>query len=199
MRSATALTAACILLLPAALAFGDDRTNCGRDFETAFQSGNELRIHARSGDIEINGSDAAKIRVSCELRDQDRAREVRIAFRTEGNSGDLRITGGPTNNFRIRIDVPRKLRLFVRSPAGDLTINGVTGDKDVELHAGDLTIAVGAAADYAHADGSVLAGDLSASAFGVTKDGLFRSFEKDNPSGKYRLHAHVGAGDLVLR
>jgi hypothetical protein len=45
----------------------------------------------------------------------------------------------------------------------------------------------------------VLAGDLTASAFGVSKDGLFRSFEKDNPSGKYRLHAHVGAGDLTLK
>jgi hypothetical protein len=45
----------------------------------------------------------------------------------------------------------------------------------------------------------VLAGDLTASAFGVSKDGLFRSFEKDNLSGKYRLHAYVGAGDLTLK
>ena len=45
----------------------------------------------------------------------------------------------------------------------------------------------------------MLAGDLTASAFGVSKDGLFRSFEKDNLSGKYRLHAYVGAGDLTLK
>jgi hypothetical protein len=44
-----------------------------------------------------------------------------------------------------------------------------------------------------------MAGDLTASAFGVNKDGLFRSFEQNNPSGKYRLHAHVGAGDLTLK
>jgi hypothetical protein len=86
-----------------------------------------------------------------------------------------------------------------RSPAGDLSVSGVVGDKDIEIHAGDLTISVGAAADYKHADASVWAGDLAAAAFGVTKDGLFRSFDQDNPGGKSRLHAHVGAGDLVLK
>ncbi len=198
MRTILAGTALCIILLPL-LAFGDGRGTCERDFEAAFRAGGELRIHVRSGDIDINGSDQAKIRVSCELRDEDRAREVKIAFKAVGNSGDLRIAGGPDNNFRVRIDVPRNSRLFVRSPAGDLNVSGVVGDKDVELHAGDLTIAVGRAGDYSHADASVLAGDLNAPAFGVNKDGLFRSFEKENASGKYRLHAQVWAGDLVLK
>jgi hypothetical protein len=45
----------------------------------------------------------------------------------------------------------------------------------------------------------VTAGDVKAPAFGVNKGGLFRSFRKEYPGGKYRLHAHVGAGDLVLR
>ncbi|HXM40499.1 MAG TPA: hypothetical protein VN924_04560 [Bryobacteraceae bacterium] len=113
--------------------------------------------------------------------------------------GDLRISGGPNNNVTVRIRIPRNSNLFVRSPAGDLTVSDVVGNKDVELHAGDLRINVGQPGDYAHADASVLAGDLTASAFGVNKDGLFRSFEKNNPSGKYRLHVHVGAGDLVLK
>ena len=56
----------------------------------------------------------------------------------------------------------------MRLPAGDLTVSDVIGNKDVELHAGDLTIAVGQAGDYSHADASVLAGDLTASAFGVS-------------------------------
>jgi len=47
------------------------------------------------------------------------------------------------------------------------------------FHAGDLTISVGDAADYRHADASVYAGDLSASAFGVNKDGVFRSFDSN--------------------
>ena len=47
-------------------------------------------------------------------------------------------------------------------------------------------------------DASVLSGDLSGRPFGEEHGGLFRSFEKVG-NGKYRLHAHVGAGDLTLR
>lgn len=156
-------------------------------------------MRVRSGDIEVTGSDAPLVRVTCELKHDEDARRIAIKFKAAGRSGDLSILGGPSNDGRFRIEVPKNSNLFVRSPAGDLGVSGVTGDKDVEIHAGDLTISVGNPADYKHADASVYAGDLSASAFGVTKDGLFRSFDKDYPSGKYRLHAHVGAGDLVLK
>ena len=173
---------------------------CERPFEVKFPSGGELRMHLRSGDIEVIGIDAPVLRVSCELnRSPERAREVTIAFKPDGTSGQLRINHGPTNDIHFRIEIPKTSNLFVRSPAGDLSVSGVVGDKDVEIHAGDLTIAVGSAAEYKHADASVYAGDLTATAFGVTKDGLFRSFDRDNAGGKYRLHAHVGAGDLVLK
>jgi hypothetical protein len=45
---------------------------------------------------------------------------------------------------------------------------------------------------------SVNSGELNARTFDVEKGGLFRSFERSGP-GKYRLHAHVGAGELDLR
>src|SRR6202043_2679756 len=106
--------------------------------------------------------------------------------------------GGPKNNLEVTIEVPNSAMLFVRMPAGDLSVEGVSGDKDVELHAGDLTIAVGNAADYNHVDASVMSGDLEAAPFSESHGGLFRSFEKSG-SGKYRLHAHVGAGELTLR
>jgi hypothetical protein len=83
-------------------------------------------------------------------------------------------------------------------PAGDAEVENLVGDKDVELHAGDLTMAAGAPEEYALADASVLAGDLDTGPFGVSKDGLFRSFHRQG-SGKYKLHAHVGAGDLTLK
>jgi hypothetical protein len=43
-----------------------------------------------------------------------------------------------------------------------------------------------------------MTGSIEASAFDVSKDGLFRSFEQHGP-GKYRLHAHVLAGEIELR
>ena len=158
-----------------------------------------MHMQIRSGDIEVIGAVAPMIRVVCQLNEPERAKEITIAYTDKGTSGDLRIRGGPNGDVRLRIELPTTSHLFLRSPAGDLTVSGVVGDKDIEIHAGDLTVSVGDAAEYKHADASVWAGDLSAPAFGVAKDGLFRSFNKDNPAGKYRLHAHVGAGDLVLK
>jgi hypothetical protein len=43
-----------------------------------------------------------------------------------------------------------------------------------------------------------MTGSIEASAFDVSKDGLFRSFEQGGP-GKYRLHAHVITGEIQLR
>ncbi len=198
MRNLLAGFGLCIFFPPFAIC-GPAAGTCERTFEAAVQPGGDLRMRLRSGDIEIRGSDSPVLRVSCHMQYPERAKEVAIEFEPSGKSGTLRIRGGPNNDIRFRIEVPKNTNLYIRSPAGDLSLSGVVGDKDVEIHAGDLTISVGNAADYKHADASVYAGDLSASAFGVSKDGLFRSFDKDNPGGKYRLHAHVGAGDLVLR
>jgi hypothetical protein len=171
---------------------------CGRDFQADFQSGGEIRMEVRSGDVDIVGTASPVIKVSCELKRPERAKDVKISLKAAGKSGDLRISGGPNNDVKVRIEVPKNSNLYVRVPAGDLDVSGVEGDKDIELHAGDLTISVGDPNDYRHADAAVKAGDLHATAFGVSKGGLFRSFEKDNPAGKYRLHASVGAGDLTL-
>jgi hypothetical protein len=187
------------LLASSLVAHGEVTGTCEQKFEAKFQPGGEVRMQIRSADIEVTGSDSPVLRVTCELKHDEDARNITIRLNSDGNSGSLRVRGGPNEGVRIRIEVPKSSNLFVRAPAGDLTLSGITGDKDVEIHAGDLTISVGNPGDYKHADGSVWAGDLSASAFGVTKDGLFRSFDKDNASGKYRLHAHVGAGDLVLK
>jgi hypothetical protein len=47
-------------------------------------------------------------------------------------------------------------------------------------------------------DAPVMSGDLETAPFGESHGGLFRSFEKSG-SGRYKLHAHVRAGDLTLR
>jgi len=176
----------------------DDRATCDRAFDRPFASGGRLSIDVRSGDIEVVGANREAVRVTCELKDGD-PHEVNIRFRRDGSFGDLSIHGGPNNDVRLRIEVPKQSGLTLRTPAGDLNVSGIAGDKDISMHAGDLTISVGNPRDYRSAEASVFAGDLAASAFGVTKDGLFRSFSLTNTDGKYKLRAHVGAGDLVLQ
>ena len=87
--------------------------------------------------------------------------------------------------------------MYLRVAAGDVSIEGISGNKDFELHAGDLSIHVGNPSEYSQVDASVNAGDVEASPFGESHSGLFRSFKKSG-AGKYKLHAHVGAGDLTL-
>jgi hypothetical protein len=77
-------------------------------------------------------------------------------------------------------------------------VQGVTGDKDLELTAGDLTLQVGSPEDYAHVDLSVRYGDISGIQFGEPKGAVGNSVRKDG-NGRYKLHAHVMAGDLVLK
>jgi hypothetical protein len=121
-----------------------------------------------------------------------------VRFERLENSADLDISGGPKNDIVITVEVPRATALFVRMPAGHMEISDITGDKDVELHAGELIVGVGNPADYSHVDASVISGGIEAPPFGEDHGGLFRSFHK-NGNGKYKLHAHVGAGDLSLR
>jgi hypothetical protein len=93
--------------------------------------------------------------------------------------------------------VPKNTGLYLRMPAGEVSLSGVTGDKDVSIHAGDLNISVGDPKDYREVDCSVSAGDLNAGPFGVSKDGLFRSFHQTG-NGAYRLRVHTAAGDINL-
>jgi hypothetical protein len=200
LRSALALFALQALLAPAGLPDSQlklkDLQN--HPFAVDFPAGSNLRLHLRSGEFRVVGGHDNKIAVHFKGLNADNARDLTVLFRRSGNDGDLRVSGGPKNNLEVTVEVPSSAMLFVRMPAGDLTVEGVLGDKDVELHAGELTIAVGNAADYSHVDASVVTGDLEARPFGESHGGLFRSFEK-NGSGKYKLHAHVGAGDLTLR
>ena len=164
--------------------------------EASFPPGGQLRLDLCSSGVEVRGIDDHKVRVS--YFQEHRAENVRVRLVTEGSRADLRITGCPHNDFELTIEVPRSSDLYLRMFAGDLDVRGITGNKDVELHAGQLTIDIGESADYAHVDASVNSGELDATRFDVSKGGLFRSFEHSGP-GKYRLHAHVGAGQLELR
>jgi len=167
-------------------------------FDVDFPSGSQLRMEMQSGDVKLAGTDTDKIAIHFEGESAEQAKNVRVKLKINGKSGELEVSGGPRNNFQIYIDVPRRTDLYVRMPFGNLEVEKIAGNKDIELHAGELEVAMGDAKDYAHVDASVSSGNLEAPQMGISKGGLFRSFNKEG-SGTYRLHAHVGAGDLTLR
>lgn len=167
-------------------------------FQVEYPSGSQLSLHLRSGDVRVVGGSEKKVSVRVDAKDLEKAREVRVTFDRSEHSAELHVSGGPRNDIQITVEVPKDTGLYVRMPAGQLEISDVTGDKDVQLHAGELVVHVGDPADYSHVDASVTTGGLEAPPFHEDHGGLFRSFHKDG-NGKYKLHAHVGAGDLTLR
>ncbi|HEY7113758.1 MAG TPA: hypothetical protein VIA45_12575 [Thermoanaerobaculia bacterium] len=167
-------------------------------FSADLAAGGRLSLHVRSGEVRIVGSDEDKITVSLSGKSAPEARKLKVRLDRRQGEAELRVSGGPHNGLTITIGVPKKTDLYARIPFGDVSVENVVGNKDIELHAGDLTVRVGNAADYGRVDASVFSGEVDGDPFGEEHGGLFRSFHKEG-SGPYRLHAHVGAGQLTLR
>jgi hypothetical protein len=187
-----------LLLIAPSLAAASDKPAdiSANPFETDIASETHLRLQLCSSGVNLRGREDAKLRVSYSSRHED-VDNVRVRFKTSGNDAILSIDHCPHNNFEITIDVPKMTHLYVRMFAGQLDISNISGDKDLEIHAGQMDVDIGKPEDYGQVDASVTTGELDAASFDVSKGGLFRSFHKSG-SGKYKLHAHVGAGQLDL-
>ncbi|HEY5029189.1 MAG TPA: DUF4097 family beta strand repeat-containing protein [Candidatus Angelobacter sp.] len=161
--------------------------------EKDFVSGGKVEMTLESGDYDIRASSDNHIHVRW-----NEASKARVKLTTNGKSADLRVENTPNNDFHATIEVPAITDLRIRLTAGDMSVTGIKGDKDIEINAGDLNISVGSSSDWGDVDASVTAGDLNAPAFKAATGGLFRSIKWKGP-GKYRLHIHVTAGDVNLR
>jgi len=130
-------------------------------------------------------------------RSPDRFQDLSLRFERSTNSASLELRGGPDRDMRVVIELPRDCSLFVRMSAGNLEVAHFAGDQDISLRAGELNISIGNPKEYSRIRASVLSGGLEAAPLGEDHGGLFRSFTKDGP-GKWKLSAHVTAGDLTL-
>ena len=164
----------------------------GSPAEKDFVSGGRVTMTLESGDYKIRASSDNRLHVRW-----NEASGARVKLTTNGNSADVRVENTPHNNFHATIEVPALADLRIRLTAGDMSVTGIKGDKDIEANAGDLNISVGSSSDWGDVDASVTAGDLHAPAFKAATGGLFRSIKWKGP-GKYRLHVHLTAGDVNL-
>jgi hypothetical protein len=169
-----------------------------QDFETKVASVTNLRLHLHDGDFRVVGSDSDKISIHVDGKNLEHAKKIKIRIRRANGTVDLKLSHVPKNELQVTIKVPLAINLYARMRGGDLSVDSVRGDKDLELTGGDLTIGVGAPEEYSQVDLSVRFGDISGSQFGDPKGWLGNSVHKVG-TGKYRLHAHVMAGDLMLK
>ena len=164
--------------------------------EKAFAKGGRIRFDLSAGDYNIRGRMIDAVKVQWHTRDVRDMRSVRADVTVSGAVATVR-TNGPRNNFRVEIEVPQRVDLDVELSAGDLTVRGVEGNKTLSMWAGDVTIDVGDPGQYRRVDATVRAGEISASPFGRSTGGLFRSLHWKGP-GSYILDARLTAGDLKL-
>jgi hypothetical protein len=163
-----------------------------------FVSGGTIRLHLEAGGYTITPGDSKNIVVTCHADSEEQLKRVKVKINRAGTSADVYVSETPHNNFEATIEVPHSSNLWVRLSAGEVVVEDVEGDKDVRVFAGRIQIDVPHPELYGHRDASVMTGSIDASAFDVSKDGLFRSFDQSGP-GKYRLHAHVITGEIDLR
>ena len=167
-------------------------------FETSLISSATLRLHLHDGDFRVVGADTDVLTVQAEGKHLDQARKVRIKEERNGDTLDLTLSHVPKNELQVTITIPRNTHLYARMRGGDLSVDGVVGNKDLALTAGDLNLGVGDPSQYAHVDLKVKFGDISGRQFGDPKGEIGNSVLTDGP-GQYQLQAHVFAGDLMLK
>ena len=184
-----------ILLLPGLLLAQETPNGSARQ---QFISGGAIRLHLEAGGYTITPSDSENIVVTCHTNFEEQLKRVKVEIKRNAANADVYISDTPHNNFQATIEVPRRSDLWVRLSAGELVVEDVEGDKNLQVLAGRIEVEVPHAEQYGHRDASVMTGSIEASAFDVSKGGLFRSFDQHGP-GKYRLHAHVTAGEIDLR
>ena len=125
-------------------------------------------------------------------------KRIKVEIKPTASIADVYVSETPPNDFQATIEVPRHSTLWARLSAGELHVEDLEGDKNLEVLAGRIQIDIPHPELYGHRDASVTTGSIESSAFDVSKGGLFRSFEQQGP-GKYRLHAHVMTGEIDLR
>jgi hypothetical protein len=173
---------------------------CGQILDAPLRSRAVLTIDSRPAGLDIVGTDQEAIHLSCTVHDVESARDIRLRLSGNQDDGKLTITGGAlkNGNLQIRIEVPRKTSLKVQMAAGEVKVEEIAGDKDIDLYAGQISISSARPWDYRSVDLSVDIGEVKAPAYGADEGGFFPSFTKKNVDGEYGLHAHVITGEIDL-
>ena len=168
-------------------------------FTADFNANGKLRMYLRSGDFRIEGSDGNKITVRIRGRNADQAADMRVQLEGSNDSAESDRQRWPQerpgSDHRGAAE-DRALRADVRGKPGiAITSSGIRMWRCTRAK---WSLMWGMPAIIRASMLPFISGGLEAHPFGESHGGLFRSFHKEG-NGRYRLHAHVGAGDLTLQ
>jgi len=191
----------CVPLLLVSLAAANDwNYQETRHDSRDFVSGGSVHVHMSVGDMRIRRGDSDKIRLeyTVKSRRQENVKGARVDFDVRGKDAiiDFRAPNGKNTEFDVILEVPQNTNLDVHEKVGDVTVEGVEGDKDLELSVGDIRIEKGNA-NYKLVRASTSIGDVHSDDYGEPSGWLGKTL-KYNGDGKYELRAHVSVGNIHL-
>ena len=165
-----------------------------------FVSGGFLHVRLSVGDMHIKRGDSNKIHVTYTVksRREKNVKEAHVDFDVHGNDATIEFHASSNSNtsFDVELEVPANTNLDVHGKVGDLTVENIEGDKDLELGVGDIRVA-NEPAGYRLVQASAGIGDVNGGDYGETSGWLGKTL-KYHGDGKYELRAHVGVGDINL-
>lgn len=163
-------------------------------------AGAHLWFRLRGGDVHIKpGEDPAHIvvRYTPDPHKPEQEKNVQLRWRTHGSTIQVEIRTPISLSVDTELEVPTPLSLEVHMTGGDLTVEGVDGDKNLQLFAGDLKVDVGRLDSLREAVVSTRVGDADVPSTG-TQHGWLGHTWKYQGNGPYRLYAHTSFGDVNL-
>ncbi len=189
----------CLLLAPLCAAKDWDYEETHSEARD-FVAGGFVHVRLTVGDMHIKRGDSDKIhlRYTVKSRRENNVKDAHVDFDVRGNDATIEFhapSGGNTQ-FDVELEVPPNSNLDVHDKVGDLTVENVEGDKDLELSVGDIRVAEGHTG-YRLVHASAGIGDVNGDGYGETRGWLGKTL-KYHGEGKYELRAHVGVGDINL-
>jgi hypothetical protein len=201
MRSVCAVAGAALFACNLS-GLAETKVPCDQTLTVPLRSSAVLVIDSRPAGLEIVGTDQEAIHVTCHGgNNEDGAPHILLQFSPNPEGGSLKIEGrhvSHDNNLQVRIEVPWKTNLRIRMPAGDVKVEEIKGDKDIDLYAGQITVSSTHEWNYRSVDASVAIGEVRAPMYDADRGGFFRSVTKKTADGEYRLRAHVTTGEIDL-
>ena len=189
----------CVLLAPLCAA-SDWRYEETHTDTRDFVSGGYLHVRLSVGDLHIKRGDSTRIRLeyTVKSRRESHVKDARVDFNVRGNDASIEFhaSGGGNTQFDVELEVPASTHLDVHQKVGDLTVDSIEGDKDLNLGVGDIRIST-EHSGYRLVNASTGIGDVNSDGYGEIHGWLGKTL-KYHGDGKYELRAHVGVGDIRL-
>lgn len=165
-----------------------------------FVSGGFIHVRFSVGDIHIKRGDSTKIKVQYTVKShrESNVKDAHVDFDVKGNDASIEFhTPSGNTEFDVELEVPANTNLDVHQKVGDMTIDKIDGDKDLDLGVGDIRVVGAEQSAFRLVRASTGIGDVNGGGYGETSGWLGKSL-KYRGDGKYELRAHVGVGDIRL-